>query len=361
MPNKHELFSALPKPYINDKILLITHDDLDAAGASVTTQLVFNNVDVLYCHVGDMDNIIYQNVSTEDSNYDFIIICDISCSKETADFINQSKWKDRLILIDHHKTAEWLNAYDWAIVKTNCPYDSKRINNYPEGKYLTLDLMASGSALLFDYFDYFNYYELTPVRDHLGILTTFIHFVSCWDTWEWHTILNDNPYPNDLNMLFRIYGMSEFVNTYINRIVDDPNNTDIHYAPEHIIIQEDTRLLLLEQRRINRHLQEIESKFHECTVTLNDKAYTAVFCYNDYQMPAVFAHMKNLYPNKDLYIMNFGYGVSLRAVRPEIDVSAIAKTYGGGGHPGAAGFTIPLNQQLTNLENILDAKIDKKE
>ena len=48
--------------------------------------------------------------------------------------------------------------------------------------------------------------------------------------------------------------------------------------------------------------------------------------------------------------------VSLRAFHDHIDVSEIAKKFGGGGHPKAAGFQLPGD---ASVDEIFDVEIEK--
>ena len=68
--------------------------------------------------------------------------------------------------------------------------------------------------------------------------------------------------------------------------------------------------------------------------------------------------MKTEYPEKDLYIINYGSGISMRGVKKDFNVGMFAKgNYGGGGHPGAAGFPIPEEMIHEYMEQILKGKI----
>jgi len=50
--------------------------------------------------------------------------------------------------------------------------------------------------------------------------------------------------------------------------------------------------------------------------------------------------------------------VSLRAFHDKVDVSEVAKEFGGGGHPKAAGFTLTGNTIVDNLFDVVEEKVD---
>jgi oligoribonuclease NrnB/cAMP/cGMP phosphodiesterase (DHH superfamily) len=50
--------------------------------------------------------------------------------------------------------------------------------------------------------------------------------------------------------------------------------------------------------------------------------------------------------------------VSLRAHHDNVDVSELAKEFGGGGHPKAAGFTLPGDTVIDDLFDVVEEKVD---
>ena len=93
----------------------------------------------------------------------------------------------------------------------------------------------------------------------------------------------------------------------------------------------------------------------ECTVSVmfDGKYHSFVFCQSSEYMADVFDVMKKEYPDFDLYIIDSGRSISFRSVKKEVNVGAIAKPLGGGGHPGAAGVSIPFETRRSMLEEVL--------
>jgi oligoribonuclease NrnB/cAMP/cGMP phosphodiesterase (DHH superfamily) len=124
---KKEQFSKLRKLNKDDKILLLTHTDMDGSTKIVMDQM-FDNVDVWHCNNNAMSYLIKKAVTTEVADeYDAIVVTDISCNKEDAEIINNSPNKNKLTLLDHHPTATHLNQYPWAVVEVNVVEDSFRL------------------------------------------------------------------------------------------------------------------------------------------------------------------------------------------------------------------------------------------
>lgn len=141
-------------------ILLLTHNDLDGSGPVIILNKYFELIETIHCSNENMDQIISDNVLNEDilNSYDAVFITDIHCSKDTADKINElnKNNQDKIFLLDHHKTAMWLNEYPFAVIETNNPEDSfshigiRIINLYNYKDTGTLG-NASATTLLYDF------------------------------------------------------------------------------------------------------------------------------------------------------------------------------------------------------------------
>lgn len=91
--NKKEAFNKLVKPNILDSVLLLTHVDMDAAGAEILCRWVFQDLTVVHLGNTKMSQSIldYVKANAENKQYVMIIIDDISCSIEVADEIDKIK------------------------------------------------------------------------------------------------------------------------------------------------------------------------------------------------------------------------------------------------------------------------------
>lgn len=346
---KHDLFHKLTKPKLTDRILLLTHTDLDGAGPSILMQAIFDNVTVQHCTNSTMSYDIKNAIMNDELNaqYDFIIACDISCNEHDAEVINNSSRCDKLVVLDHHLTATALNDYKWACVTSTIPEDSYRMD------YISDACSHSGTSLMYDYLDYCN---LIDRINNLDICMDLVNQIALYDTWDWVNIYgktNLNPYK--LNTLFYIYGTEMFECNMINLISN--------FSQDSLFNDTDNLLLKLEAQKISNHLSKVEKGFNTGNILMNNKYYSIVFCNDTEYMSDTFDHMKNIYPDYDLYIINYGTGISMRATKPEINIGLISKQFGGGGHAGAGGFKIPFETQVAYIAQAFNATIyvDEKE
>ena len=176
--NKKEAFSKLVKPNILDSVLLLTHVDMDAAGAEILCKWVFQDLTVVHLGNTKMSQGIldYVKDNAENRQYDLIIIDDISCSIEVADEIDRIKDNMKIVLLDHHDTAIDLNKYNWALVCSGLLEDS-----FMSSKYTNINRAhSSGASLMYDYLEYNELLEGT------SFLKELIHLIAAYDTWDWY-------------------------------------------------------------------------------------------------------------------------------------------------------------------------------
>ena len=96
-------------------IKLFTHTDLDGVGCEILGKLVFKeNINIERCGYGNIDSKV-EEFLTDINKYDKVFITDISVNKKVADKLNNIS--DKVVLLDHHKTALWLNEYPYALVQ----------------------------------------------------------------------------------------------------------------------------------------------------------------------------------------------------------------------------------------------------
>lgn len=343
--NREEAFNKLVKPNILDSVLLLTHVDMDAAGAEILCKFVFTDLTVKHLNNNKMSQGIldYVRANIENKQYDLIIIDDISCTNEVADEISNIKGDMRIVLLDHHDTAVSLNKYDWALVSSGLLEDSFMKNKYKDAS----KAHSSGASLMYDYLDYY------VLLDDTSFLKELIHLIAAYDTWDWHNLLGENERYSKLDKLCDIYGLEGFVEEMYNR-------ARCNYTAKDIFNNKDLTVLRQYQEKLNEYLENIKENFIESELILdsNEKLST-IWCFTSSYLQETFELMKELYPNKDLYIINFGTGISLRTGNENIHVGNFAKQrYGGGGHPGAAGFGLSHEIQRKCMEIILRGELN---
>lgn len=338
---KNELFKNLYKINPDNKILLITHNDLDGSGPVVILNKFFKNVIVRHVTNYAMSWTIIKAVTEEldeTEEFDCVVACDISVNEADAELIENHPNHDRFVLIDHHATAEFLNKYDWAAVESKLLDDSFRTIFY-EGISEDKPRSSSGTSLLYDYVDY-----LGLAKDADPEFKLFIHMIATYDTWDWKNTFTGAESCYDLNTLFNIYGSEIFDRLYTERFTG-MNETDIDNFNK-----QNNLVLEIENRKRENFLQYVDKGFQTGSVKIGDKCYSMCLWTGNSYMNDVFERMKEHWPNRDLYIICYGTGISYRSDNPDINVGEISKLYGGGGHVAAGGFKIPLDLQIGYIQ-----------
>lgn len=345
---KAEAFGKLSKPDFkeSDKILLLTHTDLDGSGPAVILRTLLDDVTVVHCDNGTMSSDIRNAVvdNSVSGNFDKIFVCDISCNPDDAHVINGvlKNSNQQLVLLDHHATAIHLNEFDWAYVGEGMIEDSFRNKLYPDS-IPESERHSSATALMYDYLDYNNAlgrYKMT--------LKDFTYKVSAYDTWDWQASMLNDKGCYDLNKIRNCYGMRIFEDEAVNKL----RNGDIN------LIGESEKLMLrIENEKVQDHLKKVSKDIIVCDMDLDGKNYPAAICLSDKYLPDTFEYMKKTYPEVKIYAAICDHSISMRAKDPEVDLSEIAKSRGGGGHPGAAGITIPLEKSIAFVEGVMNVKI----
>lgn len=82
----------------NNKVLSISHKDMDGAVSTIVVQNVFKNVSFKYLKYGDVDKYLH---SINYDDYDLVLLTDISPEEEESLGLSE-----KIFLLDHHGTAE---------------------------------------------------------------------------------------------------------------------------------------------------------------------------------------------------------------------------------------------------------------
>ena len=299
-------------------IKLFTHTDLDGVSCEILGKIAFEeDINVVRCNYGDIDAKVEEFINSAEE-YDKLFITDISVNKEIADKLLSIS--DKVILLDHHKTALWLNEYPYALVQ---------VEDESIGK-------MCGAYLFYEYLKK-NHKEF----DDTPALKLFIDYVRMYDTWEWKEKY-DNIIPKRLNDLMYIDGPNEFIDKMVYRL---GNN---------LFIFDDTDLMKLqiEQTYINSYITQKNE-----TLMVNDDLfpeYTVGITFADKYISELGNKLCELHPELDFVVLiNMStLTVSYRTVKNDLDLSDIAKGFGGGGHPKASGsrFDVSIvNDMLNNI------------
>ena len=349
----------LDKTYTN-RILLLTHTDMDGSGPAVVLKAAMPDtitIDVQHCSNDTMSKDILYAVTNENvaRKYDLIIACDISCTLDAAEHINYSDNRYKFVLLDHHDTALELNKFEWACV---CPklIDNEYYHNAYGDKFSLGH--SSGTSLMFDYLRHYDF-----IGDHLtvnsdidvNVLRCLVDLIMRYDTWDFNDIFEkEDMKPYELNQVFEGMG-SEIFEKHMYKCCTKSNK---NIAPTERIFDDIVTMVLgIEQSKIKTHKEIVRKRLINGMITLDNKPYSMVYCYTDRYLQAAFETMQDEYPDSDLYAINYGTGVSVRTRKPEIHVGKLLKGIGGGGHAGAGGLKISSEKQKEYIESAFKAEI----
>ena len=291
-----------------------THRDLDGYMSAVLGMLAFHiDVEVEFGQYDSINESITEFITSgEYKKFDAIHITDLSVSPEVAKMLDEV-YNSELIdvfLFDHHKTALWLNdEYPWAIVKTH----------RQDGR------MACGASIYYEYLTTVGYIQSRAFIDEVVELTRL------YDTWEWKEYgIND---AKDLNTLVEMYGREEFIAHIYQGCL-------YHINDNQVAVFNETDNLLIQLR--NQNYQSYKFRKGKCLRPLRIYGYLLGVVHAEQYVSELGNDLAEENPQYDIIAMiNGDSSVSYRTVKDNVDVSAFAKKFGGGGHPKASGSPIP--------------------
>ncbi|MGL6131664.1 MAG: DHHA1 domain-containing protein [Fusobacteriaceae bacterium] len=306
------------------RVFNITHTDFDGLGCQLAIENRFGkeNVTVERCGYNNVNGCLYTLLkSGEYLSYDRIYITDISIS------LNMAKWVDseeairsRVILIDHHGTAEWLNEYNWATIKTH----------NEDGTLVSASMLVA------------NHLELDGL-----VIRDIIRQADDYDTWKWAS--NGNVKAKTLNDLIHMVGMDNMLAEFHNQIASE--NREFEIA--------DKYQFLLEVRD-NEYKNYLETT-NKNLVLGGYKQHSIGICFAEKFTSELGNDLAKLNPNLDfIAILNMRTGLSLRSVKEGIDLGLVAKEIGdmlgmkGGGHKMAAGITLTTDFKLGLVKGVFE-------
>lgn len=286
-------------------IKLITHNDLDGIGCEVVFKLLYGDkVDVLSVGNNEVNNIVEQSLKElRFGIYEQLFITDLSVNEELAKTIDKEGLKVQLL--DHHPSATHLNKYSFANVMTHLSDGFKNSGTHLSFTYLLDKLINKGLCN--------------------ESLENFVELVRQYDTWEWKEIFK-NEEAKQLSDLLYILGREKFVNDMVHRIKDN----------EELFSETDKLILGIKQKEIDNYIDIKEKeliikdfKLYKIGIVMAD-SYTSelgnILCERHEELDFVAIIKKET--------------VSLRTVKDDVNLTDIAKQFGGGGHPKASGFPL---------------------
>ncbi|MGD6802915.1 oligoribonuclease [Rossellomorea vietnamensis] len=285
---------------------LLSHNDLDGVGCGIIAKIAWGEeAEVRYNSIGGLNFQVARFLKRPQKNTK-LFITDLSVNKENEEALQSYFKKDgKVELIDHHRSAEHLNAYEWAAVTVQ----------YEDGR------LASATSLLYEELKERGEIESTP------ILEEFVELVRQYDTWEWD--VNNNTTAKRLNDLFFLLTLEEFEEKMLKRI----KNHEKFFFDEF-----EQKLLEMEEAKIERYIRR---KRRELTKSFIDEYCVGIVHAESYHSELGNELGKD-YPFLD-YIAIISVGgkrISLRTIHDHVDVSEVAGKFEGGGHAKASGCNL---------------------
>jgi oligoribonuclease NrnB/cAMP/cGMP phosphodiesterase (DHH superfamily) len=225
----------------------------------------------------------------------------------------------KIVIIDHHKSA----------------LDNiKQLGDKPENLELHIDMNKAGCQLAWEYFF------------HDKPIPWFIDYIADRDLWTWKLENSKN----------------------INTALFYDGEISIGKLDELLVNSEEKIKLLIERGKIINDIRDKEIRKYQkeaieaelCTPSFKYKCWLSNCPYN-LRSDVGSALANTQFPNGDIpaFSASWLYNpqtnewyVSLRGSKYSPDLSEICKFFGGGGHPKASGFTIPLGKTLRDIFTI---------
>lgn len=345
------------------RIKHISHLDLDGYGSTILTEILQTFVPEGYYEI-ETDNIlpnrlnaIMQDVIDNIDYWDRVIITDLAINEELFNMIKECKSSEKIRVFDHHK-CDLTDLPDNIIITKDSP--------------LHPGLLTCATELYYNFLLQDPIYDMIRIRGNHKMLEYFVECVRVYDTFEFWKTRNDPENSQDttyldaprLNTLFHILERDDFKNYIYDYLLNV--KTPMILTQSHGNFQYISEILMLESNKNTRYVEAALRRLIKtdlcCTIWRDGQSHDI-----DYHIGVIFAEKNGPVigntacennPELDFCAVVSNNQVSLYTNKETIDVSAIAKLFGGGGHEEAAGLTIPyINANvysLTHFFNILE-------
>ena len=295
---------------LDKKILVFTHGiDIDGYGCAILAKLAWGErADIVYADTLEIDDKflkIWNENGFED--YSQIFVTDHCPSLELCEVIDQiPDLKNKICVLDHHfSRIGQQDKFDWVSIISEK-------NGVKE----------SGTSLFYKYL--INRLLLSPTLN----LDEMVNLTRLYDTWEW-TKINEVK-ADRLNNYALAVGREEYVNNLLSSF---KNNKQVWFGEEENKIVDD--YLIAFNKKVAEYVEKIK------VIDFADAKAGYVNILDIYKNDIATAVRNSELKDKiDFMLMPVDDRdtVSLRSIRPDFDVSAVAAQFGGGGHKGASSF-----------------------
>ena len=286
---------------------MYTHNDLDGVGCAILAKLAWGDgVEIRYCNSPEE---VTNRLIKDDNTYRHLVyVTDCSFNYEKV-YNGNKRVIGKLRLFDHHATALSLaDKNHYFVVETN----------REDGK------LTCGTEI---------FYKFLKERKGFTInCDYFVEQVRLYDTWDW--TLGTSNIPKYLSMLLFTDSITKFCDNFVVKLLKG-NMNDLN-----VFTDTERAILEYEERRQNKEMEKALKNTY--IVETNHYSYGIVF--GDCNMSLLGNAICEEYNvNIALNINPSTNIIGVRTTRNNIDLGKFMKDfYHGGGHPKAAGASIPI-------------------
>ena len=305
--------------------MVITHTDLDGLGAAVIAKTVFNkqHVDLKFCGYYNINETVIK-VLTNSNKYSHIFITDISVNNDVATIIN-NMYKDKVTLIDHHSNLEYLNWYDWAIVKPGIEGERDR---------------PSGTSLFYEFLK--EKIKFTPNQ----AMENFVEKVRRYDTWDWDYYNDEDA--KKLNDYFGKIGFSDFIKEYTTKLLNnDPK----------LFSENAEKILKMTKKNVDNLIKTKEKQM----ITKEIDGYKVGYIFSEIYQSEIANELLKKHKDIDAIVL-YDLSKNKLSIRStdnsDFDCSVMCKKWfgNGGGRKNTGGAQIP-EETMKQIQEILFNKL----
>ena len=305
-----------------NRVFLFTHTDLDGISCKIVTNAYFEDYRSFACNYDEVADTMRKELfglknPTKDTVT--VIMSDLSYPQECKDITEWLNANCTMVVADHHKTSTWLKD------ELTTPHILVEGDGDRCGAVLLHQVLKCSG------FD-------RNERIILSRFNEFLEYVNRWDTWSWtkpgyfKTELGENKPLVLCNSLFAL-GEERFIFTierYLYGIVNTMFSGDIKK----------------EIRKYNRNqvktINAVVEDYRTGSINSETYGYLRFVCFNDgnhfQSMVGLLASYKYKHLLPDFILVLEDEHASMRCPKEGIDLSVLAKEFGGGGHAEAAGI-----------------------
>ena len=347
------------------RIKHISHNDLDGYGCTILSNFLKQCSPPGYIELsqeninpGNLEQVIKDTIAHID-DYDRIMVTDLAINKIILDLITNSPESEKFRVFDHHKIREDMGELPKNFLITQ---DSPK---YP-------DKPTCGTELYYCYLKNDPIYAMIEAAIPSGAnhnISHFVNVVRIYDTYEFWKERHSEEAKHDIAM-----SDAERLNTLFH-VLDRTTFEDYIYAYfrgeiEWMHLTVSTEKFPWVGDRINyemdRNARYVEAAMKRVLITpfvfkvfrdgqLYDFNYKCGVVFAERNGPMIGNSVCENNPNLDFCAVVSNNQVSFYTVKPDVDVSVIARALGGGGHKDASGFTIPYqNANQFSLNHFYD-------